>query len=107
MRSLARLQDLALSESGFVFDPYTGATFTANGTGLLVLQGLRDGLSRAQIVERLRQSFEVDAIGDQIESDVGDFLRLLVQQALLSAEPQGEPWPDPSAAQSASAGGSP
>ncbi len=90
MRSLARLQDLALSESGFVFDPYTGATFTANGTGLLVLQGLRDGLTRPQIVDRLRQQFEVDSLSDQLESDVGDFLRLLVQQALLSSEPGGE-----------------
>lgn len=90
MRSLARLQDLALSESGFVFDPFTGATFTANPTGLLVLQGLRDGLSRSQIVERLRQQFSVDEIFEQVESDVGDFVRLLVQQALLSADQLSE-----------------
>lgn len=90
MRSLARLQDLALSESGFVFDPYTGATFTANATGLAVLQGLRDGLSRAEVVDRLNQQFVTDSLSDQLESDVGDFLRLLVQQALLSADQAGE-----------------
>jgi hypothetical protein len=55
-----------------------------------VLQGLRDGLTRPQIVDRLRQQFEVDSLSDQLESDVGDFLRLLVQQALLSPEPGGE-----------------
>ena len=107
MRSLARLQDLALSESGFVFDPFTGATFTANPTGLLVLQGLRDGLSRSQIVEHLRQQFSVDGIFDQVESDVGDFVRLLVQQALLSADQLSELLTDSAAAPAASHPSSP
>lgn len=107
MRSLARLQDLALSESGFVFDPFTGATFTANPTGLLVLQGLRDGLSRSQIVERLRQQFSVDGIFEQVESDVGDFVRLLVQQALLSAEQLSELLSDAAAGPAASPQSSP
>ncbi|HNN97901.1 MAG TPA: PqqD family protein [Pseudomonadota bacterium] len=107
MRSLARLQDLALSESGFVFDPFTGATFTANPTGLLVLQGLRDGLSRSQIVEHLRQQFSVDGIFDQVESDVGDFVRLLVQQALLSAEQLSELLSDAAAGPAASPQSSP
>src|SRR5205085_12462462 len=31
------LKDLAISETGFVFDPYTGATFTTNATGHCVL----------------------------------------------------------------------
>ncbi len=85
MSTLARLKDLALSESGFVFDPYTGATFTANGTGLAVLRGLREGLNRQQIVGRLGDEFSVAGSLVQLDSDVGDFLRLLVQQALVPA----------------------
>ena len=85
MSTLARLKDLALSESGFVFDPYTGATFTANGTGLAVLRGLREGLNRQQIVGRLGDEFAVAGSPVQLDSDVGDFLRLLVQQALVPA----------------------
>jgi hypothetical protein len=83
MSTLARLKDLALSESGFVFDPYTGATFTANATGLAVLRGLRDGLSRAQIVDRLRAEFRIEEAASHLDSDVGDFLRMLAQQALV------------------------
>lgn len=85
MSTLARLKDLALSESGFVFDPYTGATFTANATGLAVLRGLREGLNRPQIVGRLGDEFSVAGSPVQLDSDVGDFLRLLVQQALVPA----------------------
>ena len=85
MSTLARLKDLALSESGFVFDPYTGATFSANATGLAVLRGLREGLGRTQIVSRLCDEFSVAGSAVQLDSDVGDFLRLLVQQALVPA----------------------
>jgi hypothetical protein len=34
------LVDLAVSESGFVFDPWSGSTFTVNSTGLVLLAGL-------------------------------------------------------------------
>lgn len=84
MSATARLRDLALSESGFVFDPYSGGTFTVNRTGMVLLHALRDGLSRPAIVERLRTDFQVD--GADLESDIGEFVRLLVQQGLLPAE---------------------
>lgn len=84
MSAVSRLQDLALSESGFVFDPSSGATYTANRTGLLIIHALREGLSRAAVVARLRQNFRCP--GADLESDVGEFSRLLVQQGLLPPE---------------------
>jgi PqqD family protein of HPr-rel-A system len=75
------LADLALSDSGFVFDPYSGGTFTANRTALRILTALREELPRPEIVERLRSEFQVN--GADLESDLGEFLRLLVQQGLL------------------------
>ena len=59
MSSATHLKDLALSDTGFVFDPYTGATFTTNATGLAILQALREGLGRSAIIERLRERFDV------------------------------------------------
>jgi hypothetical protein len=41
-----RLSNLALSPTGFVFDPRTGATYTVNPTGRAVLEALRDGGGR-------------------------------------------------------------
>ena len=41
-----RLRQLAVSDTGFVFDPQTGQSFTVNATGRLVLDCLKrsDGL---------------------------------------------------------------
>lgn len=80
----SRLHDLALSESGFVFDPSSGATYTANRTGLLIIYALREGLSRAQVVARLQQSFRCPGV--DLESEVGEFSRLLVAQGLLPSD---------------------
>ena len=79
-----RLKDLAISESGFVFDPYSGATFTVNRTGLLILHALGEGLDEAAIVKRVRASFRVAS--DDVASDVRDFVRLLIQNGLLPAD---------------------
>ena len=56
-----------------------------------MLNGLRDGLDRAQIVQRLQNDFEVDGAAVHLDSDVGEFLRMLVQQALVPADFDIEP----------------
>ena len=81
MTTMARLNDLALSESGFVFDPYSGGTFTVNRAGLVLLRALRDGLPRAAVIDRLRAEFRIEQA--DLESDVGEFTRMLVQQGLV------------------------
>lgn len=78
--SLAHLKDLALSDTGFVFDPYTGATFTTNATGLAILSGLREGLGRPALLTRLRERFDVH--GD-LETDLGEFVQLLRQHGVV------------------------
>lgn len=83
MSATSRLKDLALSETGFVFDPSSGATFTVNATGLCVLQAMKDGLSRLEIGVRLRERFDVRS-GDPAR-DVGDFVELLRQHGIASA----------------------
>ena len=67
------LRDLALSDSGFVFDPMTGHSFTVNATGLCVLQGLKEGLDAEAIVNRLTEGFELES-GEDATRDVQDFI---------------------------------
>lgn len=81
MSQKMHLRDLAISETGFVFDPYTGATFTTNATGHCVLLALRDGLSRPEICDRLRERFEVH--GSDLDADVGEFVQLLRQHGVV------------------------
>jgi len=80
-----RLRDLAVSESGFVFDPYSGQTYSLNPSGLLVLEALRRGQGREAAVEALRQRFGLDGRED-LWRDVGEFLRALREQGWPAPE---------------------
>jgi hypothetical protein len=77
----AKLKDLAISDSGFVFDPYTGATFSANATGRVILEGLRDGDGRQALLGRLAQSF--DAGGQDLPRDLDDFVQTLRREGIV------------------------
>lgn len=71
------LRRLALSDSGFVFDPLSGASFTVNTTGLALIRLLQeDGHSDiGEIVAELRDLFEVEAA--TAEQDVIEFAGVL------------------------------
>ncbi|MDP2832895.1 MAG: PqqD family protein [Pseudomonadota bacterium] len=63
---------LALSNSGFVFDPVSGASYTVNPTGLAVLRALQEGCSRIDdLVRVLGEEFE--APHNVLERDVIEF----------------------------------
>jgi hypothetical protein len=82
---LQRLKDLALSESGFLFDPWTGLTFSLNQTGRFILERLREGLGEPAIRAALQAGFET-APGDDPSRDVHEFMRQLRESGLLPAE---------------------
>jgi PqqD family protein of HPr-rel-A system len=78
------LRELAISDSGFVFDPRSGATFTLNATALAIVLALRDGLAAPAIEARLRERFE-DAPAELVD-DVAEFVRLLEHHGILPSE---------------------
>lgn len=84
--ALERLKDLAISESGFLFDPYSGATFTLNNTGKFILQLLQEGKGIEDIESALRERFAV--VDDDLRSDIYEFINLLKENHLL---PNGFP----------------
>lgn len=84
MDTRQKLRDLAISDSGFVFDPYTGATFSANGSGRVILEGLREGLDRAAICARLVENFDV--AGEDLPRDIADFLQVLRREGVVELD---------------------
>jgi len=79
-----RLKDLAVSETGFVFDPYSGATFSLNASALSLLRGLKEGLDQDELIARLEESFDVtDA---DLSRDIDEFLELLRYNGVLPHE---------------------
>ena len=77
----ARLKDIAISQSGFVFDPTTGVTFSVNATGQLILLKLRDGVDPSAIADELRAAFELGPSDDPAR-DVQEFLLALHEQGI-------------------------
>jgi len=74
------VSELAVSETGFVFDPRTGATFSVNQTGLAVLTALRSQADAGDITETLRERFE--GTPSDVREHVDDFLRALRQMGI-------------------------
>jgi hypothetical protein len=78
---LQRLRDLAISESGFLFDPYTGSSFTVNQTGRFILELLKKGEEVEQIQLALKEKFMVEEA--DLRTDISEFLNLLKANNLL------------------------
>ncbi len=81
MNDLQQLRELAVSDTGFVFDPYSGSTFTVNEPGLCVLVALKEGAGREAILARLRERFEV--AGEDLARDLEEFVHMLRQNGLV------------------------
>lgn len=72
------LQRLALSDSGFVFDPLSGTSYTVNDSGLALLRILqKESLQHdmPKVTALLRAEFDVDAL--TAEQDVQEFASVL------------------------------
>ena len=82
MNATDRLRDLAISDSGMVFDARTGSMFTINATGRAIVDGLKGELGRGSLVEELRARFELGPCDDPAR-DLDEFLLLLRRSGLL------------------------
>ncbi|MCG6971204.1 MAG: PqqD family protein [Gammaproteobacteria bacterium] len=69
------LRRLAISESGFVFDPVSGHNFTVNDTGLVILRRLQQNQDFSRLLQELEQEFQADS--SEIERDVIEFIGML------------------------------
>lgn len=85
METTQRLKDLAVSESGFIFDPYSGGTFTVNDTAIAILEGLREGLDREEVIATLREEFDVGS-SDDLDRDLDEFIGMLRQQGIVDQD---------------------
>lgn len=63
---------LALSDSGFVFDPVTGKSYTVNETGFWLIKQLQQDSNLDVLQTQIAQEF--DGEGKTIERDIMEFL---------------------------------
>jgi hypothetical protein len=75
------LKNLAISDTGFIFDPFSGKTFTVNEVGMVIIQSLKNGEDVAFIQNKILEEFDITL--DQLDRDISDFLIQLKEQSLI------------------------
>jgi hypothetical protein len=74
-------RSLAISDNGFIFNPNTGDSFSVNDLGLSILQKIREGISKKDIVAAL--CAEYNAEKSVIEKDMDEFLKVIRTHQLV------------------------
>ncbi|MBW6460011.1 MAG: PqqD family protein [Bacteroidales bacterium] len=78
--------NIALSESGFVFNPNTGESFTLNPVGQQLFEMIREGQDYQSIRKKFLEIYEVE---DSIfEKDYEDFVHLLHSYQMMEPDEQ-------------------
>jgi hypothetical protein len=74
-------QKLAISDSGFIFDPTTGESFSINQEGLTILQLLKEGKSEEEIKTMFLNEYDVDET--TLDRSLLDFISMLKNYNLI------------------------
>jgi Coenzyme PQQ synthesis protein D (PqqD) len=81
MENLGNLNDLAISDKGFVFDPITGSTFNTNVVGVCIINAMKAGKDQDGIVAAIQDQFEV--MEADVVRDLDDFIFLMRENGIL------------------------
>lgn len=76
--------DVAVSETGFLFDPNTGESFNLNKTGQFILKLLKENKDETEIIETVMEKYDVEL--QVLQRYLDDFIRMLEQFNLLVRE---------------------
>jgi hypothetical protein len=76
--------NIAISDSGFIFNPDTGESFTVNPIGVDILNQMKEGKTVEEISLSLEDKYNTDK--NTLEKDTEDFLGLLRNYSLLINE---------------------
>jgi hypothetical protein len=77
-------KNVAVSDSGYVFDPTTGESYTLNPIGLEIVNMLKQGLSTNEIKTTILNRYEVD--DSSLERYYMDFIGMLRNYQLADDE---------------------
>ncbi|HQQ94296.1 MAG TPA: PqqD family protein [Bacteroidia bacterium] len=77
-------KNLALSDTGFVFDPSTGNSYSTNPIGLKIIQDLKQGKNEQDILKGLASEYQ--ASNETLEKDLMDFMSVLKKLQLSEQE---------------------
>ena len=76
--------NLAISDSGFLFNPGTGESFTANPMAAKIIGLLKEGKTEAQVIEHITGQYAIDK--NTFEKDLHEFNGMLRMHQLLEKD---------------------
>lgn len=76
--------NIAISQSGYVFNPQTGESFSLNPTAIEVIKLLQEGKSRDEIAVEMTSRYDISS--SSFLCDLDDFLHLLQQYDMMANE---------------------
>lgn len=74
-------KNIAISESGFIFNPTTGDSFSCNSVAADIVNLLKEGLSKEEIKKKIVTKYDVDTA--MFDKDLQDFNLQLRDNNLL------------------------
>jgi PqqD family protein of HPr-rel-A system len=78
------LNNIALSDTGFVFNPNTGESFTLNPAGMEIFEMLRQEKNNEEILGSILEKYDVDQ--DMAEKDLDDFMHHLETYQIIETD---------------------
>jgi len=70
-------KNIAISDSGFLFNPATGESYNVNATGTELLNLIKEGKSLAEIISIFTEKYDVN--NSTVEKDYQDFVDIIEQ----------------------------
>ncbi len=77
-------ENIAISESGFLFNPNTGESYSLNPTGREILRMISEGKERDEIFRIIQDAYSVSA--QSLHRYLDDFLVLLQRFELIELD---------------------
>jgi hypothetical protein len=74
-------KNIAISESGFIFNPTTGDSFSCNSVAADIVNLLKEGLPKEEIKKKIVAKYDVDTT--MFDRDLQDFNLQLRENNLL------------------------
>lgn len=72
--------NIAVSDTGFVFNPGTGDSYSINPIGVEIIRWMKAAQTEAEIINKLVEQYDTD--NQTVEKDLYDFYNMLLQNQL-------------------------
>jgi len=73
-------KDIAISDTGFVFNPVSGESFSLNTIGVEILKLYRENKSKEEIMKTLIKKYNVTEF--ELEKSISDFEKMIIDYNL-------------------------